>query len=275
MICRTSLKDSDWLEVAFQSLDEFGHVVIEDAVDLEMCREFSRRMDIVRKLTDADAAKYGQRLDSGRTAQVPLMMKYDPYFYKALEIEPIHQLLEKYITPNMILRNIIGQPVDPEEQQPEDTPMQHDYHRNFRHLNNVRRVTSEVAIPFVDLTDDNGAFCVIPGSHRFDEVPTYEFLKAHEQLIPQPVGSLLFLDGMTWHREDRNRTEETVGMIVMQFSYPIIKQFYDYSRALEGPELDAQSERTKRVLGGQSVVPASLAEFFSNSKRRIEVKTKA
>jgi|AGTN01.2.fsa_nt_gi Protein involved in biosynthesis of mitomycin antibiotics/polyketide fumonisin len=268
MICRTSLKDPDWAEKAFESMDEFGHVVVEDALDLKSCREFSRRMDAVKKLTDADAAEYGRRLDSGRTAFVPLMMKYDPYFYKALEIEPIHQLLERYIAPNMILRNIIGQPVDPFEQQPEDTPMQHDYHRNFRHLNNVRRLSAEVAIPFVDLTAENGAFYAIPGSHRFDEEPTYEFLKAHEELIPQPVGSLLFLDGMTWHREDRNRTDVSTGMIVMQFTYPIIKQFFDYARALDGPDFDAQSERTKRLLGGQSLVPTSLQEFCTFGRTR-------
>lgn len=253
-------------------MDESGHVVLEDAVPPELCREFSRRMDAIRKLTDADAARFGRRLDSGRTAMVPLMMQYDPYFYKALEIEPIHQLLEKYIAPNMILRNMIGQPVDPIEQQPEDKPMQHDYHRNFRHLKNVRRLSGEVAIPFVDLDADNGAFFVIPGSHRYEHEPEYDYLKAHEELITQPVGSLLFLDGMTWHREDRNKTDSSTGMIVMQFTYPIIKQFFDYTRVLAGPDLDAQSDRTKRLLGGDSLVPTSFREFCTFSSSRTPTK---
>jgi ectoine hydroxylase-related dioxygenase (phytanoyl-CoA dioxygenase family) len=261
MICRTSLKQSDWLEKAFQSLDEFGHVVIEDAVSPDFCQELSRRMAIIRKLTVDEVSQYGRRLDSGRTAFVPLMMKYDPFFYKVLEIESMNLLVEKYLTPNVILRNFIGQPVDPVEQQPEDRPMQHHYHRNFRHLEYTRRLSTEVAVPFVDLDAHNGAFFIIPGSHRFDHVPTYDFLKAHEELIFQPVGSLLFLDGMTWHREDSNRTAATTDMIVMQFTIPIIKQYFDYMRALEGPELEAQSDRTRKLLGSKSRVPASLQEF--------------
>ena len=71
-------------------------------------------------------------------------------------------------------------------------------------------LTVHTALYLHDLTPDNGALRVVPGSHKrpFD-LPEDErlALRDDEILVTCPAGTLVVFDDCTWHRTGRNVTE--------------------------------------------------------------------
>jgi len=74
-----------------------------------------------------------------------------------------------------------------------------------------------------DFTPDNGATCVVPGSHLYDHSPSYG-----ETFETRPVemkrGSVLVYNGSLWHGGGANRTQERRVGIAMNYCAGYIRQ---------------------------------------------------
>ena len=75
-----------------------------------------------------------------------------------------------------------------------------------------------------DFTDANGATRIVPGSHRWAEVPDY--FKPPEGSIPaeMPKGSVMVYNGSLWHGGGANRTGERRIGVAMNYCAGFIRQ---------------------------------------------------
>lgn len=101
---------------------------------------------------------------------------------------------------------------------------------------------------FDDFTADNGATCVVPGSHRWEEgrVPT-----ANDPIIPvvMPRGSVVVFLGTLWHGGGANRSESPRLGLTTQYCEPWLRQQENYFLAVSKKRTQEVSDSIRRLLG--------------------------
>lgn len=258
------LKDRSWLSCIQSSLIENGFAVLEDALDREFILSLKEASEAARQglLNEVDERVL---LERGEYPYVRLPMKFRPEFYEVLALEPMIAILDSFFDSKFVLRNQLCQRVYPNIENEPSKRVFHFYHRNFRHLHSVPGTIVDCVIPLDDSTEFNGLLMAFPESHRWSHSPSEEELSQRSSdlvNLTAPAGSLIILDGMTWHREDYNRTAEAIDFVLHQFAPPIFKQHFDYPRAVDPSMLEKLPAKTRRILGFDFQIPDSIESYF-------------
>jgi ectoine hydroxylase-related dioxygenase (phytanoyl-CoA dioxygenase family) len=246
------------------TLETLGFAVLENAFDAEFCHDTSQRLLQIQSKLHHDLRSRGLLGEAGLPS-IPLLMHHDPHFYRFLEMPELLPIVEGWVGPDAILRNQYGLVYPPVTGDDGATAATAKFHRQFRHLENMPRACLDMAIFLVDIGCENGAIHVVPGSHNYRSTPTAAELDARAQPVTGPAGSILIFDGMTWHREDPNRSNADLPLLMHEFVKPVIKQYWDFPRIL-APAADL-SPRLKQLLGFHASVPASVEEFCQRSRQ--------
>lgn len=267
-LATVSVKNSGWLKSSLEALDQVGYILIQDVFDTDFSKAAAESMQRVRA-NQINELKAKKLIDLKEPPFTMLMMLYETIFFEIIENRDLVELVESYLGTDAILRNQMGQFVSPIEEEHSGRLLFHNYHRQFRYIENRCRLTLEMGILLDDLHEGNGAICVVPGSHKYTEIPESSQLKSNEILMTGKAGSVFVLDGMTWHRELDNVTEQEFPLLLQQFSNPIIKQYFDFPRALGEDLLASLKPHTQKLLGVLSQTPASLEEYFKPVERSL------
>lgn len=100
-----------------------------------------------------------------------------------------------------------------------------------------------------DFTETNGATLVVPGSHLHNRRPDRSARSEARPAIG-PAGTLLFLDGRTWHGTGANTTQDELRRAVFSyFCRPWIRLQENHSESLH-PDIRASMSPTLRRLCG-------------------------
>ncbi len=128
---------------------------------------------------------------------------------------------------------------------------------------------------------ENGGPSLLPGSHRFEKFPTFEYANARAVRATCAPGDVLLIDSAIFHRTEPNPGPDTRHTVVTIYTVPLIRQNVDYPKLLAGrwaddpvlgplmgyatampaSDLDyrrAKLERGRRVARDRSVAPAPL-----------------
>lgn len=254
--------EGDWLEKTLESLETNGFAILEDVFEADLCLSIENDLKDAHKLIHSKISK-DILIERNEYPFIRLPMNYCPQVLELLDSDIVNQIIERYLSENAIVRNITGQFVSPNGQEDKKFEVYHWYHRNFRHLKNTPGICLDVLLSLQELTDRNGAVHVVPGSHIWTHEPGLDELEADNVVINLKAGDLLLNDGMLWHKEDFNRTDKDLPLLVSQFVLPVIKQHIDYPRALNRELISTLSEKQKNRLGFSSVVPSNLEEYYN------------
>jgi len=189
-------------------LDDNGYLVINNALPFDLCDRVGERLD--------ELAHFEARSIKGG------------YFYGSGRLQRIYQLLGK----DEIYRQMILHPIC-------DQVMSHMFSRDNFHdkyyltsfHGNILQPGAEAQIwhvdanvpdplpPWIirsnsnyviqDLSEENGATEIVPGSHKFQRKPNKKEAETHNLetiSLCAPKGSLIFWHGHLWHRSGANRT---------------------------------------------------------------------
>ncbi|MBX9685604.1 MAG: phytanoyl-CoA dioxygenase family protein [Candidatus Obscuribacterales bacterium] len=258
---RFDLSDGFCREDFQDSLSENGFAVLESVISKELCADTLLRIEKIAEQLNSEHRKLGLPADSG-LAFIPALMSFDPHFFQFLEIPELLETAEFWLGKDGILRNQFAQFVEPQKSEHEERLIFHRFHRNFRHLLDAPKVCLDSTLVLSDMTERNGCIYMLPGSHKCGLPRGIEELQSQAVEITAKAGSAIFLDGMTWHREEHNFTDEKLVLLNHQFTRPIIKQYFDFPRLLPESSLSNLPERSKELLGFNSRVPSTLSEFF-------------
>jgi ectoine hydroxylase-related dioxygenase (phytanoyl-CoA dioxygenase family) len=259
----------DWLAPALGRLAHDGYFVLERVLDDAFLEATRRAMYRAQEGVLGEVGR--ERLErAGELGVLRLPMKFDPHFYRFLEIPALLQVVDATVSPTAIM-HLQNAFILPSFGTGSATPdvFQNTYHRDFpRHLNGyVASVNVFFAID--EFRADNGATFVVPGSHQKAEAPTPEHMRDHAVPALCPAGSMLVFDSTLWHAAGRNLSGRDRLAINHQFTRSFIKQQLDYVRALGAEAVQAQPGRTQQLLGWYTRVVTSLDEYYRPDAERL------
>lgn len=132
---------------------------------------------------------------------------------------------------------------------------QSSWHRDLPYQNFVisRPLAINALLIIDEFSEETGGTHVIPFSHKTEVLPSDAYIDGNRIIVSAPAGSAIVFDSMIFHRAGTNRSQIIRRAVNHLYTVPIIKQQYDFPRALEHQtELDPA---VSRLLGFTSQVP--------------------
>ena len=210
--------DDRALQGHLETIAEQGYCIVEDAMEPELVVEIRETVTRVEK--ELDVQPRGNRTEGFATKRMYNLLAKDRAFWK-LPIHPnVLPFAEELLDPECILSGTTCMDIGPGEV--------HQGLHSDDGLVTVQRPRMPFMVTtiwaFTDFTDANGATRVVPGSHLMDHEP-----RKNEQIdhIPaeMPAGSVLIVNGGTWHCGGANTTTDDWRMgISVQYGQGWLRQ---------------------------------------------------
>jgi ectoine hydroxylase-related dioxygenase (phytanoyl-CoA dioxygenase family) len=241
-------------DLRFELLEREGYFVIERVLDEAFLREVRERMG---RIWDAQLEEYGESLLEriGDYGVMRAMMDVDPFFLQLVRHPKIFPYVEATVGATSILHlqnGVVAHPDRPHNQGR--------YHRDFpKDFLPSKIISFNTFIAVDDFNEETGGTWVVPGTHRFESLPSDDYVQAHEKQLSMPAGSVLFFDSMLWHRGGVNYSSQIRRGMNHQFTRPFIKQQLDYPVIMKG-KVDLESP-VAQTLGMWAIPPKSVAEY--------------
>lgn len=214
--------------------------------------------DLVNWRTKIDTVYQEQERDFGRNAleaiqeldvcRSPLL--YDLDFINIVKhpmvLEIVKQFLGEWFILNLQNANI---------NRPSTNHHQSAWHRDLSYQNYI--ISKPLAINALWVIDEfsaeTGGTSLLPFSHKMETLPSDHYIKGNYTSISASAGSVIIFDSMLFHKAGTNRSTIVRRAINHMYTTPIIKQQYDYPRALATIR-DQLTPTLERLLGFTSPV---------------------
>lgn len=261
--------DEQWLQRAASAIGYEGFVIINDVLQPEQITE---GLAASVRVTSAIRTELGdERLNpvfQSGAGEWRLVLAYDEFFLNLLMLPPILAIVHQMLGEFSVLR---FQNVQVVETQDTKSPT---WNQQRFHQNSSRRIADgplslEVLIPLTPIRPDECDFVVVPGTHERAERPSDDYLRWAAEPIGASPGSVVVFDSTLWHRESLNRRLEPRVFVVEQFTRSYVKPHFDHVRALGEDRVARMPEPLRRLLGWDTRLPTSLAEFYLPADKRL------
>lgn len=137
-------------------------------------------------------------------------------------------------------------------------------HRDIRFYSRNMPLMLNTLVMLDDFTVENGATWLLPGSHMFAEPPSAVYWDKYALQATGKAGDIIVWNSNLYHKSGENTTGIQRRGIPIVFSKSAMKQLLDYPRALGDKRVF--SEENQQLLGYDSIVPASLDEWYSEDR---------
>jgi ectoine hydroxylase-related dioxygenase (phytanoyl-CoA dioxygenase family) len=263
----TSTRASAWLEQVLEDLRLRGYAVAEDALAPPFLEATRAAMYRTRERIMAEVG--ADRLErAGELGVLRLMLKFDPHFFRFLEVPELLAVVDRTVGETAILHlqnGFILPPIVPESASPDVFQLR--FHQDFPRVFGGGLLSLNVLFAIDAFSEENGATLVVPGTHQRPRPPSAEELRG----VPVccAPGAMLIFDSTLWHAAGSNRSGRDRLAVNHQFTRSWIKQQIDYVRALGDTVVQAQSPRTQQLLGWYTRVVTSLDEYYRPEAERL------
>lgn len=245
-----------------------GYAVVESVLSESFIQTTRDAMYRVRETISRDVGQ--ERLGrAGELGVLRLMMKYDPHFFRFLEVPELLAIVDGSIS-NTAIMHLQNGFILPSHRAGE-TPgiFQTTFHQDFPRVLNGYLASINIMFAIDDFSTHTGATFVVPGTHQMMTPPTDDYLKANAVPVQCPAGSMVVFDSTLWHAAGDNTSGHDRLAINHQFTRSFIKQQIDYVRALGDQVVLAQRPRTQQLLGWYTRVVTSLDEYYRPESERL------
>jgi len=251
-----------------ESLGTLGYTVVEGVLSASFIESTRDAMYRAQEKILRDVGR--ERLErAGELGVLRLMMKYDPHFFKFLEIPELLEIIDHTVsnTAIMHLQNGFIFPSYPKEQIP--NVFQNRFHQDFPRVLNGYIASINMMFAIDEFSTETGATRVVPRTHQQTVTPDEEYLSKNAIAVECPAGSMVVFDSTLWHAAGANTSGKDRMAINHQFTRSYIKQQIDYVRALGAATVLAQVPRTQQLLGWYTRVVTSLDEYYRSESERL------
>lgn len=272
-ICAGSLSadTQDWLPIALENIRHQGFAVVEGILDDEFIGETRSALYDVRDCIHRDIGRE-RLLRAGELGVLRLMMKYEPFFFRFLEIPEVLAVIDATVSSTAILhlQNGFILPSFPPQSNP--TVFQNQFHMDFPRVLNGYLASINILFAIDEFTAENGGTLIVPGTQQCQPAPTREYLKAAAVPVECAPGSMVIFDSTLWHAAGQNVSGSDRLAINHQFTRSWIKQQIDYVRALGTETIESLPPRSRQLLGWMTRVVTSLDEYYRPEGERLYCK---
>lgn len=244
----------DETDLNLELLERNGFFILESVFSESELQKIRKKMD---DIWEKQLTKYGtdflQKI--GDFGQIRAMMLEDSYFYELVIHPEILKYVDRTVGESAILHLQNGIVLHPQIKH-----NQARFHKDFPRDFLTSKILSINAFIAVDDFDPiTGGTWLIPGSHKFVDMPSDKYIEKNKFQVRTKAGSVVFFDSMLWHSGGENTSNKVRRAINHQFTRPFIKQQLDYSALLKG-KVDLESKLAQK-LGFWSVPPKSVDEY--------------
>ena len=245
-----------------------GYAVVEAVLSQDFLEQTRAAMYRAQEAILRDVGE--ERLSrAGELGVLRLMLKYEPHFFRFLEIPELLALVDGSVSPTAImhLQNGFILPSLPPGQTP--TIFQNTFHQDFPRVLNGYVASINVMFAIDEFSKATGATVVVPRTQQLTTPPDPEYLNEYAIPAECPAGSMVVFDSTLWHAAGANTSGRDRLAINHQFTRSYIKQQIDYVRALGDEVVLAQRPRTQQLLGWYTRVVTSLDEYYRPEAERL------
>ncbi len=237
-----------------ETLERNGFYVVNGVFsEMELAR-FRQKID---RCWERQLSHYGADLlqKIGDYGMVRAMMAEDPDFLQLIAHPAILEHVNATVGETAILHLQNGIVLHPGKKH-----NQARYHKDFPKDFISTKLISFNALIAIDAFDAvTGGTWIVPGSHRFAEMPSEQYIEKNAIQLVAPAGAVVFFDSHLWHKGGANRTNQIRRAINQQYTRPFIKQQLDYPAFLSSV-VDPES-KLAQLLGFWSRPPKGVAEY--------------
>lgn len=250
------------VEAHLEELSLVGYSVLHDAIPADSLSGWRQRID---SAYDMQVKEFGEeRLASiGETDICRAPVLYDEAFLQLIMnskvLEVVGRILGSWFILN--LQNaIINRPGREHHQSA--------WHRDLPHQNwTISRPLAIGALFVIDeFTETTGATMFLPASHRNEVIPSQSWIEKSGVTLEAPAGSAILFDAMVFHRAGVNRSKIIRRAVNHLYTVPIMKQQYDFPRALADRSFD--DTEVLKILGYTSQTPLDVSAWRQERLRR-------
>ena len=261
-------RNQNWLQSVLESVSTCGYAVVEGVLSPSFLESTRDAMYRAQEQILRDVGQ--ERLErAGENGVLRLMMKYDPHFFRFLEIPELLEVIDSTVsnTAIMHLQNGFILPSSPKEQTA--TLFQYRFHQDFPRVLNGYVASMNVMFAIDEFSTETGATHVVPKTHQVMTPPDEDYCVQNAVAVECPAGSMLVFDSTLWHAAGANTSGKDRLAINHQFTRSYIKQQIDYVRALGDATVLAQKPRTQQLLGWYTRVVTGLDEYYRSEADRL------
>lgn len=120
-----------------------------------------------------------------------------------------------------------------------------------------------------DFTEENGATKVLPGSHHSSITPSEDLFNSSAVQLTGKKGDLVIFNARVFHQAGENRSNKWRHSLTMNVCRPYMKQRCDWVRFIPQEFSNQLNDQARRIIGFDTRLPTSLAEFFVEDKDRL------
>jgi ectoine hydroxylase-related dioxygenase (phytanoyl-CoA dioxygenase family) len=262
------MRDPKWINDVVKQVREIGYAIVESVLSDSFLQTTREAMYRVQEAIWRDVGV--ERLKrAGELGVLRLMLKYDPHFFKFLEIPEVLAVIDGSVSSTAImhLQNGFILPSFPVAEAP--AIFQNTFHQDFPRVLNGYPASINVMFAIDEFSTATGATLVVPGTHQMTQPPTTDYLKDNAIPVECPSGSMVVFDSTLWHAAGANTSGRDRLAINHQFTRSYIKQQIDYVRALGDAVVLDQSPRTQQLLGWYTRVVTTLDEYYRSEDERL------
>jgi ectoine hydroxylase-related dioxygenase (phytanoyl-CoA dioxygenase family) len=239
---------ADALDAHAEEIRVQGYTILEGLYGPAELETWRRKIDATYAEQEGELGR--EFLASIRDADVcraPLLRDFD---FAAMAAQPTVMELVRRMLGDWFILNlqnaIINRP-----------GLRHDqsaWHRDLPHQNFVISKPIAISVLFAidDFSEETGGTHLVPFTHRTEVLPSQPYIDRNAVIATAKAGAAIVFDSMLFHRAGANRSPRVRRAVNHVYTIPIMKQNYDFPRALGPRRLEAAMER---LLGYTSQVP--------------------
>jgi ectoine hydroxylase-related dioxygenase (phytanoyl-CoA dioxygenase family) len=210
-----------------------------------------------------------QPSQAGERGVLRLMMKYDPHFFKFLEIPELLTVVDNTVSNTAIMHLQNGFILTTIAEEQNSDLFQNSFHQDFPRFLNGYCASINIMFAIDEFSAVTGATRFVPNTHQQAFPPEQHYLRENAVSVECPPGSMIVFDSTLWHASGINSSGRDRLAINHQFTRSYIKQQIDYVRALGDEIVLTQPPRTQQLLGWHTRVVTSLDEYYRPEHERL------
>lgn len=254
---------SDDVDLYVEEIRNQGFTIIEGVLSKEELQNYRSKIDLIYQKQESEFGfKQLKTIKEVNMCRMPL--KYDDYFINIITNQTVLNVVKRFLGEFFIL-NLQNAIIN----MPNQEHHQSSWHRDLPYQNYV--ISNPLSINALFCIDEfnyeTGGTAVVPYTHKMEVLPSDRYIQKHSKTVVAPVGSVVIFDSMLFHKAGYNSSNIVRRSINQQYQIPLLKQFYDFPKALNGRFSD--NPLLKQLLGYTSQTPEDDIQWRKNRVERL------
>jgi len=256
----------DQLENRFEEISRNGYTIFENKLNENEIQHAIKKVDEVYESQISDIGGEKNLIEIGEQGIVRNLLQYDDFFLKLIKHDDIIPVLNHFLGEYYLLHQFNGNLNIP-KLQATSSPWHRDL--TFHHFTSSRPICLTCIWVLDDFNEINNGISVLPGTHKHDVFPSFDYVKKSQNKIYAKSGSVIVLDGMVFHRSGFNNSDNRRRICQGMYTLPMVGQQISIPKTLN--DNYKNDPYLKRLLGYNNIQqpnPLTWRKERLNNKRK-------